>query len=150
MALKVSSVCRTMSAKRSASDEEHHASLKRPGSRPVSKSTSSITADLAFGLLKAILIMTFSRMAAHQQNAVRTALEGLDDQARMNHPGAHHTNDPQTGGILDPNGAREIGRGVCAPVARESQNLRFESHIVIRQLQFLRLSNINSSQTAES
>jgi hypothetical protein len=59
------------------------------------------------------------------QDAVGAFGEGVDHQVGVDHPRAHYPDDSAVGGILNPGDPGQVGPGVGAPVAAESDNQRF-------------------------
>jgi hypothetical protein len=77
--------------------------------------------------------MTFAGVTAHYQDAVCAEFKGFGNKVRMNHPGAHHPDDPHVSGILDTAGPRKIGGRIRAPIAGKRQNLWFKSRVIMGQ-----------------
>jgi hypothetical protein len=77
-------------------------------------------------LMITVQVMAFTRVSAHDQNAVRALEEGMHDEVRAHHPRAHHADGPHVGGVLKARNPGEITAGVSAPVAQKPDDDGFE------------------------
>lgn len=71
--------------------------------------------------------MAFAQMSATGKDAVRAVDKAFDDEDRIDSSRAHHPNDPDMRRILKAGHAGGIGGSIAAPVAKETQDFRFES-----------------------
>ena len=72
--------------------------------------------------------MAVAGMATAYQNTVGALLEGSQDEGRVDPSRTHDTDDADIRGIAHPGGTREVGPGVCAPVAKKRNNSWTEVH----------------------
>ena len=66
--------------------------------------------------------MTVADVSAGDEDAVGAILESLEDKIGVDPPGAHHPDDAEMGGILEPAHPGEVGGGIGAPVAGKREN----------------------------
>jgi hypothetical protein len=83
------------------------------------------TCRAVLGFFITFQVMTFAQVSPAHQDAVGAFGEGVDYQVGVDHPGAHHPDDPAVGGILDAGDAGQIGAGIGAPVAAKGHDQRF-------------------------
>ena len=72
-------------------------------------------------------VVAVGRVAAGDDDAVGAALEGLEDEERVDAAGAGQAHDAHVGRHLQAAGAGQVGPGVGAPVADEGGDLRLEA-----------------------
>jgi hypothetical protein len=70
--------------------------------------------------------MAVAEVSPAHQHSVRSLCECIDDEIGVNHTGAHGSNDPCIGRILDPCNTGKIGSGIGTPVAAKRENQRLE------------------------
>jgi len=85
--------------------------------------------------------MTIPRVAAPDQHAVCPLQQHLEHVGGIEGAGAHHADDADIGGILDPRGPGQIGPGVGAPVAEKGDDLWLEGGI-FHLLDLFHLNNL--------
>jgi hypothetical protein len=71
-------------------------------------------------------VMAFSEMSPHDDYAIRTFGQSINNQLRMYHARAHHTNRPHVWGILQTGYTCKISSGIRAPVAKKSDDFGFK------------------------
>ena len=74
------------------------------------------------------LVMAVAGMATAYQNTVGALLEGSQDEGRVDPSRTHDADDADVRGIAHPGGTREVGAGVCAPVAKKRNDSWTEVH----------------------
>jgi hypothetical protein len=74
--------------------------------------------------------MTFPKLSAAHKHTIYTCTKGFDDKERVHSAGTHDPNDPEIGRVLKPGNTCRVGRGVAAPIAKETQYLRFKRFVV--------------------
>ena len=67
--------------------------------------------------------MAVSRMAARNEDAVGTLLEGAEDHQGAHPPSAGKADHPHIGWVLETSGARHVGAGIAAPVADQGDDV---------------------------
>ena len=70
-------------------------------------------------------VMAVTDVSAGYQYPVRPFEKSLQQKAVVDPAGAHHTDQAHIAGVLNARYARQIGAGIGAPVADESQDLGF-------------------------
>ena len=81
----------------------------------------------AHGLVVLLDVVALAGMAAGDHHAVGAVGQGLEDEGGIDPAAAHHADDADVGGVLDPRRAGQVGRPVRTPVAEEAHDFRFES-----------------------
>jgi hypothetical protein len=71
-------------------------------------------------------VMAFSEMSPHDDYAIRTFDQSINNQVRMYHARAHHTDCPHVGGILQAGYTCKISSGIRTPVAKKSDYFGFK------------------------
>lgn len=79
-------------------------------------------------------VMAVAGVAAAEDHAVGSALEGTEDEHRVHTAGAGNADDLYIRGVLKPVRSGEIGTGVGAPVATERDDLRLEFVFIHRHI----------------
>ena len=79
------------------------------------------------GVVVAGGVVAVGRMAAADDHAVGAALEGLDDEQRVDAAGAGQADDAHVARHVQAAGAGQVGAGVGAPVAHEGGDARLEA-----------------------
>jgi hypothetical protein len=70
--------------------------------------------------------MAFSQVSTNHQNAIGALFEGMDDQMRTHHTGAHHPDNPQVRRILHTTDPSQVSSSIRSPRAQESYDDRLE------------------------
>ena len=68
--------------------------------------------------------MAVALVAAGEEDRVRPGLKGQEDVEDVHPAGAGQHDNPDGGGILQPHGPGQVGPGIGAPAATETDNLR--------------------------
>jgi hypothetical protein len=71
-------------------------------------------------------VMAFSKMSPHDDYAIRTFDQSINNQVRMNHTRAHHPDRPHVGGILQAGYTCKISSGIRTPVAKKADDFGFK------------------------
>src|ERR1017187_8314438 len=74
----------------------------------------------------AVLVVAVAGMTAAHEDAVGALGQRLDHQVGMDHARAHHANHAEAGRVLDARNTSQIGAGIGAPVATESEDQRLK------------------------
>ena len=78
------------------------------------------------GLVVLLDVVALARMAAGDHHAVGAQGQGLEDERGIDPPAAHHADDADVRGVLDPRRAGQVGRPVRTPVAQEAHDFGFK------------------------
>src|ERR1017187_449223 len=81
--------------------------------------------EAAEHLVVAFRVMAIPGMAAADEHAVSAAGQRIQDELRINPPGAHEPDDADVGGVLQPRYAGEVRCRIDAPVAEEGNDAGF-------------------------
>ena len=70
-------------------------------------------------------VMAVTDVSAGHHHAVRSRLEGVEQEAVVDPSGTHEADEPDVGGVLHAGHPGQVRSGVGAPVAHKSDDLRF-------------------------
>jgi hypothetical protein len=112
------------SAKRAPSEAETHSTLSR-SSHAHKIQHAHEQGQTAAGIVIARHIMAVSRMAAAEDDPVRSPLESPQDKERVHPAGTWHPDNLYVGRILFAGRTGAVCTGITAPVAAKSHNFRF-------------------------
>jgi hypothetical protein len=71
-------------------------------------------------------VMAFSKMSPHDDDAIRTFDQSIDYQVRVNHARAHYPDRTHVGRILHTGYTGQVSPGICAPVAKKTDDFGFK------------------------